>query len=56
MPVIVKNGDETSVIKSCIAEEQNRYYSETLVIHIMCVRESYAFQESKSNTAFFLYS
>lgn len=22
----------------------------------MCVRESYAFQESKSNTAFFLYS
>lgn len=54
--IIVKNGDETSVSKSCIAEEQNRYYSETLVIHIMCVRESYAFQESKSNTAFFLYS
>lgn len=34
-----ENGDETFVIKNCMAEEQNSYYSETLVIHIVCERK-----------------
>lgn len=35
----VENGDKTFVIKTCMAEERNRYYSETLVIHIVYERK-----------------